>query len=315
VSRKKTERQASLVMCLLNATRYLSVQEIRDTVPGYDSDTEEAFRRMFERDKDELRELGIPLETGGEANDGYRIPRRDYELTDIALEADEAAAVGLASRLWDSAPLSGAMGSALVKLRAAGVDPTSGPADVEVRIEAGEPAFADCWRATHEGRVVRFSYRTAGTGATEVREVEPWGMVSRRGWWYLVGHDRGRDASRVFRLSRVVGSVEVVGAAGAVTRPDRLDLSDSVARVAPPEATHSARIRVRVGTCAGLRRGGAHVTPVDAQWEAVEVPYADPDRLASRVAQYGPDAVVVSPDQVREAVVRHLTGVLAGASA
>ena len=266
MSRKKTERQASLVMCLLNATRYLSVQEIRDTVPGYDSGTEEAFRRMFERDKDELRELGVPLETGGESNDGYRIPRRDYELAEIDLEPDEAAAVGLASRLWESAPLSGAMGSALLKLRAAGVEPTSS-GDVEVRIETGEPAFADCWRATQEGRVLRFAYRTAGTGAPEVREVEPWGLVSRRGWWYLVGHDRGRDASRVFRLSRVVGPVDVIGPAGAVSRPEGVNLSETVARVAPPDSTRTARVRVRVGTCAGLRRDVRTAVPVDDGWE------------------------------------------------
>ncbi|MDP9182748.1 MAG: WYL domain-containing protein, partial [Actinomycetota bacterium] len=268
MSRKKTERQASLVMCLLNATRFLSVQEIRDTVPGYDSDTEEAFRRMFERDKDELRELGIPLETGGESNDGYRIPRRDYELSEIALEPDEAAAVGLASRLWESAPLSGAMGSALLKLRAAGVDPgASGPADVEVRIETGEPAFAECWRATHEGRVIRFGYRTAGSGATEAREVEPWGMVSRRGWWYLVGHDRARQDSRVFRLSRIAGVVEVLDPAGAVTRPDGLDLSATVARIETPEATSLARVRVRTGTCAGLRRDVRATTAAVDGWE------------------------------------------------
>jgi proteasome accessory factor B len=311
VSRKKTERQASLVMCLLNATRFLSVQEIRDTVPGYDSDTEEAFRRMFERDKDELRELGIPLETGGESNDGYRIPRRDYELSDIALEADEAAAVGLASRLWDSAPLSGAMGSALLKLRAAGVDPTTDTGDVEVRIETGEPAFAESWRATHEGRVVRFSYRTAGTGATEVREVEPWGMVSRRGWWYLVGHDRARQASRVFRLSRIVGAVEVIGPAGAVTRPEDLDLSETVGRIDPPQPTSTAHVRVRVGAAAGLRRDVRSTVPAGEGWEILEIAYADPARLAGRLAQYGPDAVVEGPDEVREAVVRHLTGVLA----
>jgi predicted DNA-binding transcriptional regulator YafY len=311
VSRKKTERQASLVMCLLNATRFLSVQEIRDTVPGYDSDTEEAFRRMFERDKDELRELGIPLETGGESNDGYRIPRRDYELSDIALEADEAAAVGLASRLWDSAPLSGAMGSALLKLRAAGVDPGAGSGDIEVRIETGEPAFAECWRATHEGRLVRFSYRTAGTGATEVREVEPWGMVSRRGWWYLVGHDRARQASRVFRLSRVAGPVDVIGPAGAVTRPDDLDLGETVGRIDPPQATSTAQVRVRVGTCAGLRRDLRSTRPAGEGWEVLEIAYADPARLAGRLAQYGPDALVEGPDEVREAVVRHLSGVLA----
>jgi len=126
VSAKKTERLLNLVICLLHTRRYLSVQEIRTAVPGYAQDTEESFRRMFERDKDELRELGIPLETGtnSAAHDdepGYRIARRDYELPAISLEPDEAAALGLAARLWQSAPLAGATGSALLKLRAAGV--------------------------------------------------------------------------------------------------------------------------------------------------------------------------------------------------
>jgi proteasome accessory factor B len=95
VSAKKTERLLNLVICLLHTRRYLSVQEIRTAVPGYAQDTEESFRRMFERDKDELRELGIPLETGtnSAAHDdepGYRIARRDYELPAISLEPDEA---------------------------------------------------------------------------------------------------------------------------------------------------------------------------------------------------------------------------------
>jgi predicted DNA-binding transcriptional regulator YafY len=300
-------------MCLLSTRRHLTVQEIRDTVPGYDSDTEEAFRRMFERDKDELREQGIPLETGGELGDGYRISRLDYELPDIDLEADEAAAVGLASRLWAAAPLSGAMGTALLKLRAAGVDATTGPVELEARIETGEPAFAECWRATQEGRVLRFAYRRGADGTTEQREVEPWGLVSRRGWWYLVGFDTARQAERVFRLSRVVGEVEVTGPAGAVTRPAGLDLAVAVAGVQPPEPTAVARVRVREGSCAGLRRGVRSSGPVEDGWEELEIAYADPARLAGSVAQYGPDAVVVAPDEVREALVRHLTGVVEGA--
>ncbi|HUR51512.1 MAG TPA: WYL domain-containing protein [Mycobacteriales bacterium] len=314
MSRKKTERQASLVMCLLNATRHLTVQEIRDTVPGYDSDTEEAFRRMFERDKDELREMGVPLETGGENNDGYRIPRRDYELQDIDLEPDEAAAVALASRLWESAPLSGAVGSALVKLRAAGVDAQAVPADVEVRIEAGEPAFAECWRATHEGRVLRFDYRRPGGTSVETREVEPWGMVSRRGWWYLVGHDRARQATRVFRLSRVVGAVAVVGPAGAVSRPEDLDLGEAVGRVELPEPTHTAQVRVRAGRGAGLRRDARSAAPGEDGWDVLDLPYADPARLAGQVAQYGADAVVLGPDDVRDALVAHLEALVEVAS-
>jgi predicted DNA-binding transcriptional regulator YafY len=297
-------------MCLLNATRHLTVQEIRDTVPGYDSDGEEAFRRMFERDKDELREMGIPLETGGEANDGYRIPRRDYELGDIDLEPDEAAAVGLASRLWESAPLAGAMGSALLKLRAAGID-AEGPAALDIRIEAAEQAFAQCWRATQEGRVARFPYRRPG-GSAGVREVEPWGLVSRRARWYLVGHDRAREATRVFRLSRITGPVELVGPEGAVQRPDGLDLSAAVARVDVPEPTETARVLVRPGTGADLRRDARAVGEEDG-WDVLEVPYAVPERLAERVAQYGDSAVVTAPAEARAAVVAHLTGVLEAA--
>ena len=132
MSAKKTERLLNLVIALLATRRFLSVQEIRLAVPGYGQGAEETFRRMFERDKEELRELGVPLETGSHAaahDDelGYRIARRDYELPDIALEPDEAAALGLAARLWQSGRLAGATGSALLKLRAAGVDPPEAP--------------------------------------------------------------------------------------------------------------------------------------------------------------------------------------------
>src|SRR5690349_18376605 len=148
---KKTERMLNLVICLLATRRYLTVQQIREAVPGYDADNEEAFRRMFERDKEELRELGVPLETGSNSTwddeVGYRIARRDYELPEILLEPDEAAALGLAARLWQSAPLAGATGSALLKLRAAGVEAPETTGALEPRVGAGEPAFEACLAA------------------------------------------------------------------------------------------------------------------------------------------------------------------------
>ena len=111
MSRRKTERLLSLVVCLLSARRYLTASQIREAVPGY-PDSFEAFKRMFERDKDELRELGIPLETGtnsaGDDEAGYRISRQAYELPEIRLEPDEAAVLGLAARVWRRAELAGA---------------------------------------------------------------------------------------------------------------------------------------------------------------------------------------------------------------
>src|SRR5918996_2382989 len=111
---KRAERLVNLVIALLSTRQFVTAAKIRATVPGYDADdrsekADEAFKRMFERDKAELRELGIPLETGRtsifDTEEGYRIARRDYELPPVSLEPDEAAAVGLAARLWQSAEL------------------------------------------------------------------------------------------------------------------------------------------------------------------------------------------------------------------
>src|SRR4051812_5263238 len=130
MSRSRTERLVNLVICLLSTRRFLTAAQIAATVPGYEHDAadpraHEAFQRKFERDKSELRDLGVPLETGTssvfDAEPGYRIARRDYALPDIHLEPQEAAALGMAARLWRHAGLAAAASSGLVKLRAAGL--------------------------------------------------------------------------------------------------------------------------------------------------------------------------------------------------
>lgn len=306
----KTERLLNLVICLLATRRYLTVQQIREAVPGYDAGGEEAFRRMFERDKEELRELGVPLETGshshGEEDVGYRIARRDYELPEIDLAPDEAAALGLAARLWQSAPLAGATGSALLKLRAAGVEPPESAGALEPRVGASEPAFEACWTAVTSGRPIRFQYRTSNRPAPEERRVEPWGVVSWHGRWYLVGHDLARDASRVFRLSRIVGTVATTGPAGSVEVPPGQDLRGLVARMASETPSTSARVRVRHGAAWELRRAATTTTPDGAGWDVVELGFSDPERFADRVTGYGADAVVLTPADARAAVVRRL---------
>ena len=311
MSAKKTERLLNLVICLLATRRHLSVQQIRTAVPGYASGSEEAFRRMFERDKDELRELGIPLETGTDthAHDdepGYRIARRDYELPEVVLEPDEAAALGLAARLWQSAPLAGATGSALLKLQAAGIDVTPVSGALEPRVAASEPAFGRALEAVRDGRVVRFSYRTGGRGEPEERTVEPWGVVSWHGRWYLVGRDVGRGAGRVFRLSRVLGDLALHGPANAVTVPEDVDLRALVARMAGEQVRDTATVRVRSGSAWALRADATATRPGPDGWDVLEIGFSDAERLADRVTGFGADAVVEAPGHAREAVVRRL---------
>jgi proteasome accessory factor B len=314
MSKRKTERLLSLVVCLLSSQRYLTATQIRAAVPGY-PESFDAFKRMFERDKEELRELGIPLEVGTNASQdeelGYRIPRQAYVLPDIRLEPDEAAMLALAARVWRQAELAGAAAGALLKLRAAGVEAeeTSQPG-IEPRL-TGEAAFGPLWEAVRDRRPVTFSYRAAGRSEPQRRQLEPWGVVNRHGRWYVAGHDQARGAVRVFRLSRIEGRVEFSGPRGSVSVPEGTDVRELVrAWDTHPAEQQTAVLRVRAGTCYGLRRRAAREQSGD-DWDLVDVPFADVGWFAEHIASFGADVIVNEPTDLRDAVMTRLKGALA----
>jgi proteasome accessory factor B len=285
-------------------------------VPGYEPDdgtarADEAFKRMFERDKAELREMGVPLETGRtsifDTEDGYRIARAEYELPEITLTGEEAAAVGLALRLWQSAQLAGAAQSALVKLRAAGVDvdQTRG-IPTQPRLDAGEPAFEPCYAAARDRRELTFDYRRPDADKASRRRVQPWGVVAWHGRWYLVGHDLDRNAPRVFRLSRVTGTPRATGPAGAFEPPADLDLAAVVARQELTEE-HLVVVRARPGAAIGLRRRAEPLGAAENGDDRLQLRTTEPWALADELASYGPDVLVEAPQQMRAAVVDRLT--------
>jgi proteasome accessory factor B len=316
MSRRKTERLLSLVVCLLSAGKYLTASQIRDAVPGY-PDSFDAFKRMFERDKDELRELGIPLETGVSATPdeepGYRIPRQEYGLPEIRLEPDEAAVLGLAARVWRRAELAGAAAGALLKLRAAGIDAeeTTQPG-IEPRLQTGEAAFGPLWEAVRDRRPVSFCHRAAGRSASQQRQLEPWGVVNRHGRWYVAGLDTDRGETRVFRLSRIDGAVEFSGPAGAVTVPPGTDVRELVREWDNTPQSRTAVLQVRQGAGYGLRRGASAVRPAPERpgWDLVEVPFSDVGWYSEHLASFGADTVVIEPADLRDAVIGRLKGVL-----
>jgi proteasome accessory factor B len=313
---KRAERLVNLVIALLSTRQFVTAAKIRATVPGYDADdrsekADEAFKRMFERDKAELREMGVPLETGRtsafDTEDGYRIARADYELPEIHLTGEEAAAVGLALRLWESAQLAGPAHSALVKLKAAGVDVDSSRSiPLRPRLDAGEPAFEPCYAAARDRRQLEFGYQRPDEDVPARRRVQPWGVVAWHGRWYLVGHDLDRDAPRVFRLSRVVGAPKATGPAGAFEPPLGLDLADVVAGQVSGEE-HVVVVRARPGTAIGLRRHATPLGPADDGDDRLQVRTTEPGQLADQLATLGADVVVESPAEVRDAVVARLT--------
>jgi len=316
----KVERLMNLVICLLSTRQFVTAERIKDSVAGYgDSGSDEAFSRMFERDKNELRDLGVPLETGVSAGtggvEGYRINRDAYELPDIDLSREESAAVAVAVQLWESPELTSAAQSALLKLRAAGIqvdqdDSAGAVTAVPARTRGSEPALGALLAAIDAGRSVRFEHRSSTTDPFVTRTVEPWGVVTFRGRWYLVGHDVDRNDIRTFRLSRIGDDVSTFGRAGSVRKPEGVDLQSIVERVAgTAEVSGSATIWVVDDGALEIRRMGTVVEDRaigNRHGSVVQVPVRSWEWMTRVVAGHGSDALVLDPPELRADVIATL---------
>jgi proteasome accessory factor B len=312
----KAERLMNLALCLRGASRPLSKRELRTSIEAYiEAGSEEAFNRMFERDKDDLRELGMVIETveslDGEA--GYLARQDSNRLPPLTLDAAEAAALGLAAKVWQQVRLAGAASGALQKLRAAGMPMTADQepfSALEPRIPAGEAAFEPLMIACRDRRPVVFGYRKSNAVHAEQRQVEPWALECWRGHWYLAGWDRERGAERVFRLSRITGRVKSRSGAFTAVVPDRVEVRESVAAWAGEHATGHARIRLRSGSGYPLRARATELRPLDTEWDELELPYGH--GLGSWLAEFGPDVIVLEPAELRADVVDRLRAVAKG---
>src|SRR4029079_3862266 len=247
---RKSERLLNLLITLLVSRTYVSKDRLREVVEPYREAGDEAFEKMFERDKEELRSLGIPIEVGYvdrafEDEPGYRVERSAFELPEIDLAPEEAAVIGLAARAWQHAGLAAATSDALVKLKAAGVTVDRTALDVvQPTLNAEEPSFEPLWDATRTRTPVRFDYRTSTGSRAATRHLQPWGVVSYRGRWYVTGHDTDRKETRVFRLSRIRGEVQDDGAPGSYDVPPGTDLRAITQSLAPVPADRTARVLV-----------------------------------------------------------------------
>ena len=209
----RLERLVNLTATLLATRKPLTLDQLAERFePPYPAD-KAARRRQFERDKETLRDLGIPITVeplglGGEQ--GYRIRPEDYYLPDPGLTPEERAALHVAVtavRLDGDDAREG-----LRKL--GGLEGTAAAAPF-AELET-TPALAELFDAVARRAAVTFDYRG------EHRSLEPYGVVLRWGHWYVVGHDHDRDAARAFRVDRIDGA-PVVGPAGAFEPPADVD--------------------------------------------------------------------------------------------
>ncbi|MEV8568734.1 WYL domain-containing protein [Streptomyces sp. NPDC051322] len=311
----KAERLMNLALCLLGTRRPLSKRELRGSIEAYlEAGSDESFNRMFERDKDDLRELGLVIETvenlDGDA--GYLARRDSNRLPPVALDAEEAAALGLAAKVWQQARLAGAASGALQKLRAAGMPEAGDPYAVqhgalEPRIPVHEAAFEPLMLACRDRRPVTFDYRKANAARPEPRQVEPWTLECWRGHWYLAGWDRERGAERVFRLSRITGKVRSRSGAFTAVVPDVVTVRETVETWAGETATRTALIKLRSGAGYPLRSRATHCRELGDGWDELEIPYGH--GLDAWLVEFGPDVMVLAPADLRADVVDRLRAV------
>jgi proteasome accessory factor B len=301
----RTERLLNLVVCLMSTRYPVSRERIVEMIPGYgQAPSVSALERMFERDKDELRALGIPIETVLDSSgdvEGYRILGDRYRMEPISFTADERAAIAVAARVWQEAVLGPLANQAVRKIQAVSPGP-----DVEIgqmpiaHLNASDAAVLAAMRAIRGRRRIRMDYRGPQDEAPRARELDPWGIVAHEGAWYLVGFDHGREEPRVFRTSRIVGSVQVTAADQTNPRPETEDIRRRVRRE-PQETDVSAVVRVRAGSGGALRLMATEsADPFDDA--DITIRASTEDLLVAEICAAGSAAEVLSPPSIRDAV-------------
>jgi len=315
------ERLFSLVLALLSTENGLTKSEILSTVQGYrqrfvHSGDNANLERQFERDKDDVRELGVPLETiespeqaGNNQNLRYRIPRVDYELPDdITFSAEESTLLGLAAMVWREGSLSEGSRRAMVKLRSLGVQTAEPVLSYLPQVRVREESFEPLRDAMDRRLVVSFDYLKPGEQASTTRTVAPLALVQHQGRWHLYAKEPANDQFKTFLLRRIVS--EIRRSKTTFDYPTEDAATSALAELDAVWLSNVAMLRVEPGTDAATRLGkrrGAVAHP-DCM---LELQFTDLNILADELASFGPEVEAVSPPDLRSAVIDRLTRTVA----
>jgi predicted DNA-binding transcriptional regulator YafY len=303
---KVIERMLNLLAFLLTAGRPVTADEIRNTVHGYDQAGDEAFRRTFERDKDLLRSLGVPLRMehtdAWEVEQGYVVSPDEYALPDPGLNEEERVALLLASRmvrLGGQAPTPDAI------LKLGGAAASAGGEPFAADLGEASSVLGLLFAAIVERRILSFDYHDRG------RRVRPLGLVHRIGHWYLIG-DTADDQRRVFRVDRM-SAVATGSKPDAFVRPESFSAADAVAEAPWEAGDKDVEVTVAFDPSVSwwavrqLTRDAAIVESADGGVEAT-FPVASASALIGWLIGFDDAAEILRPTELRERLVAHVAG-------
>jgi proteasome accessory factor B len=316
----KEDRLFSLILALIVSREGLTRAQIFRTVRGYveaaQTSTPEAIARMFERDKEEIRRLGVVIDTveltddaGQTHNMRYRVSQGGYQFpSDVTFSPQEVALLQLAAAAWRKFSLSVDSRHALTKIRSLGISADSSLVGVAPRITAGHRSFASLEAALEGQEVVRFDYLKPGDSFPRERTVAPLALSNWRGHWYLLAWDLDADAERTFLLSRILTDPTK---RPNMTHPRSAEnyAARLLAELEQLASQNIAIVETVDGSDGHLRlaaRYGQHPSSRN-----VSVNYADLHLLADELSAYSADILSVSPPELATAIENRRERILA----
>jgi proteasome accessory factor B len=311
MARARTERMLNLLFVLLNSRTPLTREQIRERVPGY-GDSNEAFERMFERDKAALRDLAIPVETKpvDMFHDdvlGYRIDRSDWLMPEISITAEERTYLALAASAWQNAQLSTAARQAVssVDAREQGTE-----ISIPVSLAKGRRHITEILAAIANGKTVVFDYVGLNQSDVAKRTIDPWRALLHSGHWYLIGFDQDKGEVRTFRTDRIVGELVETKHDILESMPKDFDLSTitDTWEHSDKDAT-IATVLVRPGRAASLRVL-ATACEIGDEWDELTIPYHHESQIIGLIASSCDVTRVKSPQSLQDSVTRIVTTTL-----
>ncbi len=303
---QKSERLVNLTIALLATKRYLTKSEIFRTVAGYEGD-QVARDRMFERDKDDLRTLGIDIEVGSfdplfEDEPGYRIKRDKYELQLKNLTPLKLMLLSQASQVWQEATLGESAQIALRKLKSLGIDSdTEAIGSQPLLITQPPEQVADIITALNNLQKVSFSYISADL-SEKVRTVCPYRLSRSKGYWYLLAYEDEKNELRTFRVDRISTSITIMGPQDAYVIDEKALSNDEL----HSPAVQYAEVAILDGSSQNIRSRGEFLR-IEGQWQVWSYPFFYEDDLIQDVLWNADSARLLSPKGAVNSLVNKLS--------
>lgn len=307
MSSQKTERLINLTLALLASKRYLSKAEILRNIPGYEG-SPETKERMFERDKDDLRSLGIQIDVNNsdplfEDEQGYLIKSESFQFAENEFTKEELLLLTMAANLWHDSAVEMDSQNALLKIQS-----LSGPVENDMtttptlRITEDWQLLVSIFTAVQNKQILEFSYRG------KKRQVNPYGLYSSNGFWYLIAFEI--NVIKSFKLVRIEGEVDLIGEKDAFEKPDNFNVGNFLKEKSNSVSLVS-KLQVRKGAALSLRNKFT-VKDLDSEWDLMDIPYTNEQELLEMVLWHGTDLKLIEPAALRQLLVANLKSFLNG---